>query len=58
MDEQKSTKKTAKKVTKKKAKKGTKSNPLDELLIQAKQRGFVTEDEIIHVMPQVETDVD
>ncbi len=58
----KKTKKTTnvkkQKSKKRTSKKKTKESPLDELLLQAKQRGFVTEDEIIHVMPQVEKNVD
>jgi RNA polymerase primary sigma factor len=33
-------------------------NPFDELLSRGKQRGFVTEDEIIHIMPDIESDLD
>jgi RNA polymerase primary sigma factor len=33
-------------------------SPVDELMIRGKQRGFVTEDEIIHAFPEVETDLD
>ena len=34
-----------------------KRGPIDELVYIGKQRGFVTEDEILHVIPEVETDV-
>ncbi len=60
----KAVKKAAKKAVKKAAKRASRkkkneaSSPLDELLTQSRQRGFVTEDEIIHVMPQVETNVE
>lgn len=54
----KAAKKFTKKRAKKTAKKSTKESPLDSLLTQGKRRGFVTEDEIIRVMPQVETDVE
>jgi len=33
-------------------------SPVDELMLRGKQRGFVTEDEIIHAFPEVETDLD
>jgi RNA polymerase primary sigma factor len=33
-------------------------SPIDELMLRGKQRGFVTEDEIIHAFPEVETDLD
>jgi len=54
-------KKTAKKSSKKASRRSSKKSkvsPLDALLSQSKQRGFVTEDEIIRVMPQVESDVE
>lgn len=35
-----------------------KKNAFDELLFRGKQRGFVTEDEIIHILPDVEQDLD
>ncbi len=62
----KSTKaKLAKKSPAKKAHKGdrakqaeTKKNAFDELLFRGKQRGFVTEDEIIHILPDVEQDLE
>jgi RNA polymerase primary sigma factor len=53
----KAVKKTPKRSSRKKATKGV-ASPLDALLTQSRQRGFVTEDEIIHVMPQVETNVE
>ncbi len=31
---------------------------LEELLVRGKQRGFVTEDEIIHILPDIEQDLD
>ncbi|HUD08892.1 MAG TPA: RNA polymerase sigma factor RpoD [Candidatus Saccharimonadales bacterium] len=34
-----------------------KRGPIDELVYIGKQRGFITEDEILHVIPEVETDV-
>ncbi|MDD3487525.1 MAG: RNA polymerase sigma factor RpoD [Candidatus Moranbacteria bacterium] len=55
-------KKTAKKAGKK-TKKEAPANPVekksqvDELVDVGKQRGFVTEDEILHVIPEVEKDV-
>ena len=33
-------------------------NAVDELLARGKQRGFVTEDEIIHILPDVEQDLE
>lgn len=36
----------------------TKQNAFDELVFRGKQRGFVTEDEIIHILPDVEQDLD
>lgn len=35
-----------------------KQNAFDELLTRGKQRGFVTEDEIIHILPDVEQDLE
>ena len=35
-----------------------KKNAFDELLFRGKQRGFVTEDEIIHILPDVEQDLE
>jgi len=36
---------------------GGKKSPADELVEIGKQRGFITEDEILHVIPEVEKDV-
>ncbi len=33
-------------------------NALEELMVRGKQRGFVTEDEIIHILPDIEQDLD
>ncbi|MDQ5976178.1 MAG: polymerase primary sigma factor, partial [Patescibacteria group bacterium] len=33
-------------------------NAVEELLLRGKQRGFVTEDEIIHILPDVEQDLE
>lgn len=35
-----------------------KQNAFDEILFRGKQRGFVTEDEIIHILPHVEQDLE
>ncbi len=35
-----------------------KQNAFDELIFRGKQRGFVTEDEIIHILPDVEQDLE
>ncbi len=35
-----------------------KKNAVEELLLRGKQRGFVTEDEIIHILPDVEQDLE
>ena len=43
---------------KKEAKAEAKQNAFDELVIRGKQRGFVTEDEIIHILPDVEQDLE
>ncbi len=60
-------KKAAKPVNKKKsaavskkseAKTEAKQNAFDELIARGKQRGFVTEDEIIHILPDVEQDLE
>ncbi|XLQ20183.1 MAG: RNA polymerase sigma factor RpoD [Candidatus Moraniibacteriota bacterium] len=61
----KAVKKTTKKVTKKTTKKatrkhGTKSKmpePLAKLMELGRKRGFVTEDEMMHAMPNIEKDV-
>ena len=35
-----------------------KQDALTELIARGKQRGFVTEDEIIHILPDIEQDID
>ncbi len=35
-----------------------KKNAFDELMLRGKQRGFVTEDEIIHILPDIEQDLE
>ncbi len=56
------TKKAPKKPTKKsiakEAKKAGKDNAFEDLFLRGKQRGFVTEDEIIHILPDVEADLE
>lgn len=47
-----------KKSEEKKNRAETKKNAFDELLFRGKQRGFVTEDEIIHILPDVEQDLE
>ena len=47
-----------KKTSTQKEKSETKQNAFDELLFRGKQRGFVTEDEIIHILPDVEQDLE
>ena len=47
-----------KKVGTKKEQAEVKQNAFDELLFRGKQRGFVTEDEIIHILPDVEQDLE
>jgi len=42
----------------KKMQSDNKKNAFDELLFRGKQRGFVTEDEIIHILPDVEQDLE
>ncbi len=54
----KTKKKSVKKTESKGAKAETKQNAFDELLFRGKQRGFVTEDEIIHILPDVEQDLE
>lgn len=44
--------------TKKATKEEVKRGAFDELLARGKQRGFVTEDEIIHILPDIEQDLD
>lgn len=48
----------AKPISVKAEKEQAKQNAFDELLLRGKQRGFVTEDEIIHILPDVEQDLD
>ncbi|MBP7060940.1 MAG: RNA polymerase sigma factor RpoD [Candidatus Moranbacteria bacterium] len=48
----------AKKKINQKAEKVSKQSAFDELLFRGKQRGFVTEDEIIHILPDVEQDLE
>lgn len=62
---QKSTAKSKKPAAHKKAAAGKKSSKqelahsaLEELMVRGKQRGFVTEDEIIHILPDIEQDLD
>lgn len=43
---------------KKSSKEEVKRGAFDELLARGKQRGFVTEDEIIHILPDIEQDLD
>ncbi|MEK7182053.1 MAG: sigma-70 family RNA polymerase sigma factor, partial [Patescibacteria group bacterium] len=51
-------KQAPKKMSKKnEAKQTIKNDAFDELLSRGKQRGFVTEDEIIHILPDVEQDL-
>lgn len=47
-----------KKAVNKKDQTEAKKNAFDELLFRGKQRGFVTEDEIIHILPDVEQDLE
>jgi len=46
------------KKTKAEVKEEVKESAFGELISRGKQRGFVTEDEIIHILPDVETDLD
>lgn len=48
----------AKKGVAKKEQAEVKKSAFDELLFRGKQRGFVTEDEIIHILPDVEQDLE
>ena len=41
-----------------KKKKKTIEEIINELILRGKQRGFITEDEIIHIMPDIEKDLD
>jgi len=55
--------KKTKKIVKKKKKiaqksKGERKDLLDDLVIRAKQRGFVTEDEILHAIPNAEQNIE
>ena len=47
-----------KKASSRKERSAEKQGALTELLARGKQRGFVTEDEIIHILPDVELDLD
>jgi RNA polymerase primary sigma factor len=47
-----------KKETIKEQKEHKKTDAVEELMLRGKQRGFVTEDEIIHILPEVEDDLD
>jgi RNA polymerase primary sigma factor len=49
--------KSPKKQTPKEKKQGIK-NGFDEIFARGKQRGFVTEDEIIHIIPDIDQDID
>lgn len=51
-------KKSAKKGAVKKNQTEAKKDAFNELLFRGKQRGFVTEDEIIHILPDVEQDLE
>jgi RNA polymerase primary sigma factor len=46
------------KKTQSEVKKEEKNEAFEEIVNRGKQRGFVTEDEIIHILPDVETDLD
>ena len=46
------------KKTKAEIKEGVKTDAISELINRGKQRGFVTEDEIIHILPDVEADLE
>ncbi|MFZ1627031.1 MAG: RNA polymerase sigma factor RpoD [Candidatus Moraniibacteriota bacterium] len=45
-------------VGKKSSKQELAHSALEELMVRGKQRGFVTEDEIIHILPDIEQDLD
>jgi len=49
---------TGKALAAKEAKDVVKQTAFDELIARGKQRGFVTEDEIIHILPDVEQDLE
>ncbi|MDP3957103.1 MAG: RNA polymerase sigma factor RpoD [bacterium] len=57
-DKKKHKKPSKKKTSSKKERTAQKQGALTELLARGKQRGFVTEDEIIHILPDVEQDLD
>ena len=46
------------KLTKKELRQEATKNGLEEVFARGKQRGFVTEDEIIHIMPDVDQDIE
>ncbi len=48
----------SKRVSAKEEKEQVKQSAFDELLLRGKQRGFVTEDEIIHILPDIEQDLE
>jgi RNA polymerase primary sigma factor len=55
----KGAKKIAKKLSKKaQEKKDKKRDDIDELVYRGKQRGFITEDEILHVIPDAEREIE
>lgn len=54
----KQSKSAKKKTLSRKERTAEKQSALTELLARGKQRGFVTEDEIIHILPDVEMDLD
>ncbi len=45
-------------IEKKMSREEIKKNAFDELMVRGKQRGFVTEDEIIHILPDIEQDLE
>lgn len=45
-------------IEKKVSREEIKKNAFDELMARGKQRGFVTEDEIIHILPDIEQDLE
>lgn len=48
----------AERETKKQEKETKRANAFEELLFRGRQRGFVTEDEIIHILPDIEQDLE
>lgn len=46
------------KLSLKKQKKGSTSEGMDQIFARGKQRGFVTEDEIIHIMPNIDQEIE